>query len=117
MLYKDLVEVYEKLGETTKRLEKTYIISELLKKSSKDIIKEIIYLLQGKVFPPWDERKIGMSSMLIIKVIRSVTGTSENEIKKLWRKRGDLGKVAEQVMSKKKQRYFKKIAPPCKAPC
>ncbi len=78
MLYKDLVEVYEKLNETTKRLEKTYFISELLKKSPKELVKDITYLLQGRVFPPWDERKIGMSSMLIIKVITNVTGTSEN---------------------------------------
>jgi len=103
MLYKDLVEFYEKLGGTTKRLEKTYIVSELLKKSPKNIIKEIIYLLQGKVFPPWDERKIGMSSMLVIKVIRSVTGTSETEIKKLWRKTGDLGEVAGELVKTNKQ--------------
>ncbi|MCG2718802.1 MAG: ATP-dependent DNA ligase [Nanoarchaeota archaeon] len=105
MLYKELVKVYEALSETTKRLEKTYIISEFLKKSSKNITKDIIYLLQGKVFPSWDERKIGMSSMLIIKVIRSVTGKSESDIKRLWRKEGDLGKVAEElrVNAKNKQ--------------
>jgi len=103
MLYKELVEIYEELGKTTKRLEKTYIISEFLKKIPKDTIKEIIYLLQGKVFPSWDERKIGMSSMLAIKVIKSVTGTSENEIKKLWRKKGDLGKVAEELVAINKQ--------------
>ena len=104
MLYRDLVEVYEKLNETTKRLEKTYIISELLKKTPKDLIKDIIYLLQGEVFPQWDERKIGMSSMLIIKVIKSVTGTSENEIKKLWRQKGDLGEVAKGLIKTNKQK-------------
>ena len=103
MLYKELAEVYERLGKTTKRLEKTYIISEFLKKVSKDIIKEIIYLLQGRVFPPWDERKIGMSSMLAIKVIKSVTGTSEDKLKNIWRKTGDLGLVAEQSVDVNKQ--------------
>jgi len=103
MLYKDLVEVYEKLNETTKRLEKTYFISELLKKTPKEIVKDITYLLQGRVFPPWDERKIGMSSMLIIKVITNVTGTSENEIKRLWKAKGDLGEVAKELIKTNKQ--------------
>ncbi len=103
MLYKDLVEVYEKLNETTKRLEKTYFISELLKKAPKELIKDITYLLQGRVFPPWDERKIGMSSMLIIKVITNVTGTSENEIKRLWKTKGDLGEVAKELVKSNKQ--------------
>ncbi|MDP2908957.1 MAG: ATP-dependent DNA ligase [Nanoarchaeota archaeon] len=103
MLYKDLAEVYEELGKTTKRLEKTYILSELLKKAQKDIIKEIIYLMQGRVFPPWDERKIGMSSMLVIKVIKNVTGVSENDIKKLWKKLGDLGEVAKELTKTNKQ--------------
>jgi len=103
MLYKDLVEVYEKLNETTKRLEKTYFISELLKKAPKELVKDITYLLQGRVFPPWDERKIGMSSMLIIKVITNVTGTSENEIKRLWKTKGDLGEVAKELIKSNKQ--------------
>jgi len=106
MQYKKLVEVYDQLGSTTKRLEKTHIISKLLKNTPKDIIKEIIYLLQGNVFPPWDERKIGMSSMLVIKVIKSVTGTSESEIKKLWRKKGDLGEVAKELIKSNKQTTF-----------
>ncbi|MDP2907942.1 MAG: ATP-dependent DNA ligase [Nanoarchaeota archaeon] len=103
MLYKDLVEVYEKLNETTKRLEKTYFISELLKRAPKELVKDITYLLQGRVFPPWDERKIGMSSMLIIKVITNVTGTSENEIKRLWKTKGDLGEVAKELVKTNKQ--------------
>ncbi|MBM3199537.1 ATP-dependent DNA ligase [Candidatus Woesearchaeota archaeon] len=103
MIYQDLVEVYERLGKTTKRLEKTYIISEFLKKSPKEVIKEVIYLLEGRVFPPWDERKIGMSSMLIIKVIQNVTGTSEGEIKRLWKKTGDLGEVAKDLVKTNKQ--------------
>src|SRR3989344_9094666 len=104
MEYIDLVEVFENLEKTSKRLEKTYILSELLKKATKEDIEYIIYLVQGRIFPQWDQREIGMSSKLIIKVLSSVTGDSANEVEKLWSKEGDLGNVAFILIEKNKQR-------------
>ena len=54
MEYKELVKYYERLEETTKKLEKTDILSELFKESSSDELDLIVYLVQGKVFPEWD---------------------------------------------------------------
>ena len=34
---------------------------------------------------------------------KNVTGISEDEIKKLWRKKGDLGKVAKELIKTNKQ--------------
>jgi len=104
MKYKELVFVYATLEKTSKRLEKTSIISKLIKKTPKDEIDKIIYLLQGRIFPSWDERKIGMSSQLIVKALVSVTGVSKDKINNLWRKEGDLGKVAEILMKERKQK-------------
>jgi len=104
MEYSILVKAYQELESTTKRLEKTKIISELLKKTNKENIKEVIYLLQGRVFPPWDERKLGMSSRLMLKIISLSTGTNVNKVEKDWSKKGDLGKVAEELIKNKKQK-------------
>ncbi len=103
MQYRVLVNVYGELEKTSKRLDKTFIISKLLKVTSKQDLQKVIYLLQGRVFPNWDERKLGMSSMLILKVIGSVTGVSKEKIEKQWKKEGDLGKVAEILMKTNKQ--------------
>jgi DNA ligase-1 len=103
MKYFNLVGVYLELEKTTKKLEKTEIISNFLRTVNKDEIKDIIYLLQGKVFPDNDERKIGMSSRLVLKVISSSSGNSVNDVEKLWKELGDLGKVAELLMRKRKQ--------------
>jgi len=104
MKYADLVKVYLNLEKTSKRLEKTYIISEFLKKVPQKDIREVIYLLQGKVFAPWDDRKLGMSSRLLVKVISQSTGNDSARIEKIWSKKGDLGKVAEELMENKKQK-------------
>ena len=102
MQYSILVNFYKSLGKTTKRLEKTDILASLLKSADEDLEK-IVYLVQGKVFPLWDDSKIGFSSRLVMKAISSVTGSSINEIEKLFNKEGDLGKVASIMITKKKQ--------------
>jgi len=104
MLYSNLVEVYLKLEKTTKRLEKTHIISEFLKKIPEKEIQEIVLLLQGKVFPPWDERKIGVASRLVLKAISTATGITLTVIENEWKKTGDLGLVAEELTKKKTQK-------------
>ena len=103
MYYSDLVKYYEELEKTTKRLEKVDILSKLLKNTSAEKLDIIVYLIRGKVFPDWDERKIGYSSRLILKAISSVTGINQNEVENLWKKKGDLGSVAEELIRHKKQ--------------
>jgi len=99
-----LVYCYDSLDKTTKRLEKTSIIAKLLEKTGKDDIKKIIYLLQGSVFPQWDERVLGMSSMLVIKTLSSATGISKDKVERLWKKEGDLGIAAELLVGNTKQK-------------
>jgi DNA ligase-1 len=102
MKYSKLTETYERISATTKRLEKTDILSELLK-HIKDDEKEILYLLEGSVFPRSDERKIGISTQLVIKSLSKSTGESPKEITKMWKSIGDLGEVAEKICDRKKQ--------------
>jgi len=64
---------------------------------------ETIYLLQGRVFPDYDERELGISDQLVIKSIANACGISSQEIVENFKKLGDLGKAAEAVMKIKKQ--------------
>lgn len=103
MRYSVLVQVYEDLGKTSGRLDKVRIISDLLRRCGKGDLSRVVYLLQGRVFPHFDERKIGMSSQLILKVIARAAGASVFEIERAWKKKGDLGVVGEEFMRHKKQ--------------
>jgi len=104
MLYSELASVYEALEATSKRLEKAAILAKLLKGASDQDLEQLMYLIQGRVFAPWDERKIGMSSKLMLKAIALATGNPKEKVISLWRKTGDLGIVAEQLIREKKQR-------------
>jgi len=103
MQYSKLVLVYLELEKTTKKLEKAEIISNFLKGVNKEEIKDVIHLLQGKIFPDYDQRKIGMSSRLILKVIAMSTGISMENVEKTWKSIGDLGIVAQELLKKRKQ--------------
>lgn len=103
MEYQKLTEVYENIGKTSKRLEKTYIISEFLKIVPSEELDIIILLLQGKIFPDYDETKIGMSTKLVLKAINKSTGADALKIEKEWKKTGDLGIVSQNLTSKKTQ--------------
>jgi len=103
MKYSELVKVYEGLESTSKRLEKIEILAKFLKKINKKELKEIVYLAEGRIFPEWDKRKIGFSDRLMIKALSMGSGEGREKIETLFRKKGDLGLVAEEVFSKKKQ--------------
>lgn len=104
MDYKDLVKIYQELEKTTKRLEKTKILSDFLKNIPKSDLQSIIYLLEGRIFPQSDDRKIGFSTRLMIKAISVASGENFDKVEKLFNKKGDLGIVAEELMRNKKQR-------------
>lgn len=106
MLYSKLSDVYEKLEKTSGRLDKTEIISSLLKEAETEILPKISLLIQGRIFPSWDERVIGVAKKMVVKIIAQTAGFSEDEIISKYNKVGDLGLVVEELISKKRQKTF-----------
>ena len=101
MLYSEIVSLYEKLGSTSKRLEKIKILADFIGALHKE---EYSYLLKGRVSPDYDSREMGVSTQLIIKSIAKSTGNSVDKINELFKKSGDLGDVAYFTLDKSKQK-------------
>lgn len=101
MRYSELVEIYEKIAGTTKKLEKTKIIAEFLPRLKGH--EEWIYLLRGRVFADYDSRELGISTQLVIKAIAQATGASNTKVVEMFTKQGDLGDVASILVQHKKQ--------------
>ena len=101
MEYRKICEVYHALESTTKGLEKTEILAKFLGEIRKE--PELIYLLQGNIFADYDHRELGVSHQLVIKAIGKAGGISDSEVVEKFKDLGDLGKVAEAVLGKKKQ--------------
>ncbi|MBT4376656.1 ATP-dependent DNA ligase [archaeon] len=102
MRYSILANLYEDLSSTTKRLEKIDILSKFLIKLKEDD-SYILYLLEGNIYPDYDERRIGISNQLAIKAISKATGTTTQKVNSEWKKVGDIGEVAKAFTKTKKQ--------------
>ncbi|MDD1764000.1 MAG: ATP-dependent DNA ligase [Methanobacteriaceae archaeon] len=106
MLYVKLVEVYEALNSTTKRLEKTEILADFLKlvgETESDILPPVTLMSMGRIFPTWSEKELGIGSKLLMKAIASVVGVSPGEVEDQVRETGDIGLASEKLFRRKSQ--------------
>ena len=103
MKFSILSQAFESIENTAKRLEMTDILAELFKKSTPKNIEEIIYLLQGRVTPSFENLEIGIGEKFVQQSIAQATGYKSKEVEKLLHKKGDLGIVSEELMKYKKQ--------------
>jgi len=111
MLFLKLAEVFEKLGSTTKRLKMFEILSDFFKKISKNEVDEVIYFCQERLLPPFKGIKIDMADKMVEKAIAKSSGKSVSEIAKIYKKLGDLGLAAENILTKKSRTLIKSKAP------
>lgn len=106
MDYAVIADSYEKIEATTKRLEMTDYLVELLKKTPKEVIARVVYLTQGKLYPDFEGIEMGVAEKLAIKALIRASGGSESVIQKELQKSGDIGETAEKQLSQRKQSTF-----------
>ncbi len=106
MDYAIIADSYEKIEATTKRLEMTDLLVELLKKTPKEIIAKMVYLTQGKLYPDFMGVEMGVAEKLAIKALSRASGQSENVIQAELQKSGDIGDTSEKTLSNRKQSTF-----------
>ncbi len=100
MDYSDLCDIYQKIENTSKGLEKNNILSEFLNKIKNT--PKYLYLLKGKIFADYEKKEFGISLQLIIKAISKTSGFSEHDVVNEFKKNGDLGNVAFEFLGKRK---------------
>jgi len=104
--YAVIAEAYEKIEATTKRLEMTDLLVDLLKNTSKKIIDKVVYLTQGKIYPDFVGLEIGVAEKLAIRALARASGRNESEIKEDLKKTGDTGGTAQKFIASKRQVTF-----------
>ena len=106
MKYDKLVELYEVLDSTTKRLEKTSLIADFLSmvgEEDPNILSIVTLLTLGRIFPTWSEEELGLGSKLLMKAIALVVGVKPGEVEDQMRDSGDIGLAAQELFSRKVQ--------------
>ena len=103
MLFRELVDTYERLDMTSSRLEMTDILSQFFKKADRGSLRKAVYLTQGQLYPDFNPQKLGMADKLLFKTLAFATGRKESTIQELMIKEGDPGQVAFQLFQGRKQ--------------
>ncbi len=103
MRYSIIADAYEKIEATTKRLEMTELLADLLKRTPKEIIDKVVYLSQGKIYPDYVGIELGVAEKLAIRAIAASSGRREGEVEELYRRVGDLGKATEALLERRSQ--------------
>ena len=106
MDYVVIADSYEQIEATTKRLEMTDLLVNLLKKTPKEVIARVVYLTQGKLYPDFTGIEMGVAEKLAIKALARASGQSETVILAELQKSGDIGQTSQTILAKRKQSTF-----------
>ncbi len=95
---KKLAECCERIAATTKKLEKTALVAEYLKSCAGDEAAVSAVFLSGRPFPVWEETTLQVGGRLLWRIVEELSEKSDNELSAAYRRHGDLGSVAGEVL-------------------
>ncbi|HKN35756.1 MAG TPA: ATP-dependent DNA ligase [Terriglobales bacterium] len=96
-----LGEACERIAGTTKKLEKIAIVADYLKSRPPEEAAVSAVFLSGRPFPVWDAGPLRVGGALVWQLIQELSGKNEAELTAAYRKHGDLGAVAGEVLPPK----------------
>jgi ATP-dependent DNA ligase I len=89
----------EAIARTTKKLEKTQIVADYLRSRSADEAAISAVFLSGRPFPAYDETTLGVGGTQLWKAVQELSGKSEAAMTAAYRRHGDLGAAAFDVLA------------------
>src|SRR5690242_4502568 len=89
----------EAIARTTKKLEKTQIVADYLRSRSADEAPISAVFLSGRPFPAYDETTLEVGGTQLWKAVQELSGKSEAAMTAAYRRHGDLGAAAFDVLS------------------
>lgn len=101
MKYALIADAYERIEGTTKRLEMTDLLVELIKQTPKELIGKVAYLTQGKLYPDFMGIELGVAEKTVITALAKGSRIEKDEVINDWRRTGDLGTTAEKLLETK----------------
>jgi DNA ligase-1 len=94
-----LAETCDAIAATTKKLQKTTIVADYLRSRTMDEAAVSAVFLSGRAFPAWEEATLQVGGSLLWRVVGELSGKDEAALTAAYRKYGDLGSVAWEVLA------------------
>jgi DNA ligase-1 len=100
-----LAEACERIAATTKKLEKTAVAAEFLKSVPVAEAGVAVVFLSGMPFPAWEETTLQVGGTLLWRLIGEISGKTKEELIPAYRRLGDLGAVAGELLPEPKTKH------------
>ncbi len=103
MLFREFAEFCQIIEKISSTLEMTARVAIFIKRiEDDDDLYNVIHFLMGRIYPPWDERELGIGIGIIYEALEKISGLSKTKIEHMLKDFGDMGLVAENVLKKKR---------------
>jgi ATP-dependent DNA ligase len=93
-----LAQTCERIAGTTKKLEKIAIVADYLKSRTIPEAAVSAVFLSGRPFPVWEETTLNVGGALLWRSVEDLSDKPEQELSEAYRRHGDLGAVAAEVL-------------------
>ena len=93
-----LAETCEAIAATTKKLLKTGIVADYVKSRTTDEAAVSAIFLSGRAFPAWEETTLQVGGRSLWQIVAELSGKSPDELTATYRRHGDLGAVAGELL-------------------
>src|SRR5690349_11961946 len=91
----------DRIAATTKKLEKTALLAECFRSAPLNEAAIAALFFSGRPFPAWEETTLQVGGAILWRTVQELSGANEAELTAAYRKHGDLGDVAEKVLTAK----------------
>ncbi len=91
-------EACEAIAGTTKKLLKTGIVADYLKSRTTEEASVSAIFLSGRAFPAWEETTLQVGGRSLWQIVAELAGKNSEELTAAYRRHGDLGAVAGEVL-------------------
>jgi DNA ligase 1 len=98
-----LAETCERIGATTKKLQKTAWVAEYLRERPVEEAAISAVFLSGRPFPVWEETTLNVGGTLLWRVIKELSGSDDAALEAAYRRFGDIGAVTGEVFPERDQ--------------
>jgi len=102
MKFRDFANYLERLEATTKRLEITSILADLIKNMDQEEADKGVYLSLGYLKAIYENPKFNIAEKMVIRILELAFETDKQAIENHYAKLGDLGDVAFEMSKTKK---------------
>ncbi len=101
--FKDLAATFEQLEKTTSGNALRTILASLFKRVSAGEIDKVAYFTLGQIASDYADIVIGMAEKMVLKAVAVAANKDESSVVQLYKKRGDIGIVAQELVGRKRK--------------